>query len=129
MDGMWRCDDKAPQANDGKGNINNVLDLTQMRAKPVCEIDENKDYYVGRPPPDHFDLNAQAVPIHFTKNILNSTSETKLSENNVHYQFSENTENLSFKYFPPPPHVILYRFFVSSARKTEKFKQETCKFL
>ena len=108
VDGVWKCDDKAQQTVDGKGNVNNILDLTQMRAKSYCEIDENKDYYFGRPPPDHFDLNAQTVPIHFTKNILNSTSETKLSENNVHYQFSDNSENLSFKYFPPPPHVILY---------------------
>jgi hypothetical protein len=48
------------------------------------------------------------VPIHFTANLLNSVSENKLSENNLHYQFSDDCENMSFKYSPPPPHVILY---------------------
>jgi len=107
VDGHWRCDDSAPKENDGRGNTNNVLDL-ELKSKPVYEINENKEYYIGRPPEDHFDLNAQSVPIHFTKNILNCRSQTKLSENNVYYKFSDSSENMSFKYFPPPPHVILY---------------------
>ena len=117
MDGAWRCDEQAKKDYDNSGNVNNMIDLTQQRMKPQYEIgikisftqsiDENKDYFIARPPQDHFDLNAQPVPIHFTKNLLNSTNENKLSENNVHYQFSDNSENVSFKYSPPPPHVIM----------------------
>lgn len=70
-------------------------------------VDPNKDYYTAFLPQEYFDVNAQQVPIHFTKNILNSTNESKLSENSSHYQFNEECENVSFKYFPPPPHVIL----------------------
>ena len=83
-----------------------MLDL-ELKSKPVYEVNENKDYYTGLPPEDHFNLNPEPVPIHFTKNILNSKSQAKLSENNAYSKFSDSNENMSFKYFPPPPHVIL----------------------
>ena len=57
VDSVWRYDDKSPYEYDNTGNINNVLDLTESVDKHLLEINENKDYYVGRPPADHFDIN------------------------------------------------------------------------
>lgn len=107
VDGVWRCDDKAPSERDNKGNTNNILDLTESLRRPTLEINENKDYYIAKPPADHFDVNAQLVPIQFTKNILNSVTKSKLSEHNICHRFNEQTENVSFKYAPQPSHVLL----------------------
>jgi len=107
VDSVWRYDDKSPYEHDNTGNINNVLDLTESVDKHLLEINENKDYYIGRPPPDHFDVNAQLVPVQFTKNILNPSAKTKLSEHNICHKFSDQTENTSFKYAPQPTHVLL----------------------
>jgi len=113
VDGIWRHDETNPKCEkDPKGNINNFIDCTNEKTKDIMELDINQTYWTAKPPPDQFDLNPQTVPIHFTKNILNCTQESKLSENNVHYQYSDGSENLSFKYYPPPPHVILYFYRV-----------------
>lgn len=107
VDGVWRYDEKSPNERDKEGNTNNILDLSEFLGKPILEINENKDYYIGKPPADHFDINAQLVPVQFTKNILNSTAKNKLSEHNICHKLNEQTENASFKYAPQPPHVLL----------------------
>lgn len=107
VNGVWKCDDNAPKESDETGNVNNILDLRKYPSKLMIEVNENKDYYIAKPPADHFDINAQLVPIQFTKNVLNSTSKNKLSENNILYKYINDNENISVKYSPAPPHVVL----------------------
>ena len=38
VDGVWKCDESSKKTDDGKGNINNELDLKQYHAKPQYEI-------------------------------------------------------------------------------------------
>jgi hypothetical protein len=112
--------------NDGKGNINNILDTSnyipvvshhtngtrQDTTQPIAQQPQDKDGYSEYIPKKH-EMNTEApgVPHHYQSqfNINNNTRQMNIG-NLDFLQLSEiydSSENSSFKNITIPPHINL----------------------
>lgn len=71
VDDRWECDRDQPKIQDGSGNTNNVIDITQyQRFDALAEDDKTITFAQNIPSPDDYTVDAPAIPAVLAKSPL-----------------------------------------------------------
>ncbi len=116
---MWNFSKHHKICNDGKGNINNIIDTTSVRPDPVnlskqSSKEEDNPYPSKLPHRKDLHLEPEMVSDSFkeTYNLNDSGRQCKINNENFKFIYNRyNSVNTSYESCAIPSHILMYIIF------------------